>query len=768
MAQKSDWKTALWLFFFISLICAFIFVPYIAGKTAFVLGWDMRTLYSSNFEALRTQVQEWISTRHFHFWSWVSFLGNDYYSSKLFYFQDPFDYPFALTHLPYTTIIMIQTYLKFLVAGFSFHAYSAYRGYSRRTCLTGALIFAFSAYNLQTMMHPFFGSFFVFLPLYFLSVDRYLTQSRKIGFILMVAFLLINNYYLFYSVSLCTILYFIYRYQAIHGTMKGLMKEAILLIGCYMIGLLCSGIIVLPEVLQILANSRVGARSSVWLYDSILPYLNYLVGLFTPTSALANRNTPISLLYSYTSANNSVMAVFLWSSSLTTYLLPQRLSRRNRKPIDLWMALIVTMIALIPALSSAMHGFSEPSFRWLGSISFFLVASILPLIENRDLIQMPLLKKSIFAFPLLLAVSTPVLCLVQGASWTDILKEYWIVLAFIPTLALTGIYLLKNRQKAVLISTVIELCLASFLSFYGNPEFTKRSKQDVQRAATLMGAKNEYNDYLLSIDPANSSSFYRSYIDPVDVYWQISSNYNLDFNIRGLLTYDSTYHHSANELKKLGTVTSYLAWTFDIEDPNIMNLASTKYAVVTKEERVPFRHYRKIGEYREIPVYENLDYINLGETYTQVIPYEDYSSDDTSEVTETVIADAGDVDEIRSLLGTERVQCTYATADGDSVYAGMTLSAKGFAVLSVPYDTGWHVTVNGRAVRTYQVNGGFTGLALEAGYNEIQMSYTPNGFRAGGIMSLGGIILLAAAAACDIRRRRPQKRKEDRPEQELQ
>jgi hypothetical protein len=370
-----------------TLVSAFIFVPYLISDKAYVLGWDMRTLYSSNFESLRTMLHQWVSTGQPPFWSWSTFLGNDYYSSKLFYFQDVFDYPFAFTSWNYSTIAMIQTYLKFLTAGFSFFAYARYHRYSDRTCVLGALIFTFSAYNLQTMMHPFFGSFFVFLPLYFLSIDRYIREQKKYLFVFMVFFLFVNNYYLFYSVSLFTILYFLWSYWMEHHTLTGVLPQAAKLIGFYLIGLLLSGAVVLPEVLAILANSRVGHRSSSLLYQSVLPYLDYLTGLFTPTSVLANRGTAISgalFLYLRQQLRDGRVPVgFLHLHAACTAAVHEA----NRLRINTVSMAVVTAIALIPILSSAMHGFSEPSFRWLASPSFLLIAMILPLMEDRSRID---------------------------------------------------------------------------------------------------------------------------------------------------------------------------------------------------------------------------------------------------------------------------------------------------------------------------------------------------------------------------------------------
>ena len=726
----------------LSLIASFIFVPYLTGKTAFILGWDMRQLYSSNFEALRTMLKSALQTRTMPYWSWVSFLGNDYYSSKLFYFQDVFDYPFALTNLSYTSVIMIQTYLKFLVAGFAFYYYSGYQDWSRRTRILGSLVFAFSAFNLQTMMHPFFGSFFVFLPLYFLGIDRYLHEHRTGLFTFMVFFLFVNNYYLFYSVSIFSILYFLWRYKKEHNSYRGWLKEALHLIVWYLTGFLLSGIVVIPEVMAILANSRVGQRSSILLFHSIQPYLEYLSGIFTPTSALANRDTAIASVYSYTSTNDSVMAVFLWATSICTLLFPQLFCRTNPEHRKNSLFLIaISAIALVPILSSIMHGFSEPSFRWLASPSFLLIISVLPYLDHPERINPSLLKKTAIAAPFLLLSYAPLTAVLTGKQLASVMSEYWLILLFVPTLTLTGWAMIRRKQQIMIISTVIELCLVSFFSFYGNPAFTKVTKQSAERSTQILGAKDEYNQYLLKENPVNSSQFYRNYIQKDTVYWQESINYNLNFNIMGVLSYDSTYHSSANDLKKLADIESYLPWTFDIENPDILNLVSVKYALVTAEEQVPFKNYRYVDDYYSMKIYENLDYINLGKTYTTLMTYDQYQGNDTSIVTTSIICHKDDEDAIRNYLGTEEVQCSTAKAGSNSLYADITTKEKGFAVLSVPYDKGWTVFLNGEKVTTYEVNGGLTGVPVPSGYSEIYMYYQPYGLKYGAICNCAGILL---------------------------
>ncbi len=748
------------LFLLITLISAFIFMPYILGDKAFIVGWDMQTIYDSNFENLRTVLQDWINNGTKPFWTWYSYLGNDFYSSKLFYFNDFFEWPLAaFTDWSYETCIMIMSYVKLLIAGFGFYAYSHYNKYSRYTSLVGSLIFTFSSYILYVIPHPFFASFFVFLPLYFLSVDKYIVEKKKYLFIFMVFFMFLNNYYQFYSLSIFTIMYYIWRWQKEYHSYKNMMKKAFILIGYYLVGMLLSCFALIPEALNILGNTRVGSRSSTFVFESIIPYLQYIFGRILPASALAERGTEISHLYKYTTSKDSVMIVYLWASSISTLLFPQLFTKKNRTKLTILYPIIVSVCALVPILSSALHGFSEPSFRWLASPLYLLIAALLPLIEDEERINKKLLKISIIVYSILMAVATPISAVISGYGISSLNNEVYLPLLFIPTLILTGIFLVKNAKKCLLVTLVVELCFVSYMSFYGSPDLSKMYDSDYQRERTLMGAKDEYTNFTLKLDENNINEFYRSYIDPINVYWGVSTSFNLDFNIMGLLAYDSTYLPSLSDMITLDeeNVQHYLPWTFNIQNPNIMTLVSTKYAVVMNEEDVPFTNYKYVADYYSMKVYENLDYYNLGKTYTKLITYDDYDSSMSDIVTSTVVAHTEDAEEIESLLGNEEVTISTVNKQTNYLYADITTTEKGFVVISVPYDKGWSVTVNGEKVKTYKVNGGLTGIPLQVGYNEIEMNFTPNGLKEGIYASIVGATVLGLIIVLDIIRKAKKK-----------
>ena len=61
--------------------------------------------------------------------------------------------------------------------------------------------------------------------------------------------------------------------------------------------------------------------------------------------------------------------------------------------------------------------------------------------------------------------------------------------------------------------------------------------------------------------------------------------------------------------------------------------------------------------------------------------------------------------------------------------------------LSIPYDKGWHLKVDGKEVEKIIVDGGMTGVFLAPGAHSIEMNYKIRYWNIGLILSLSGILL---------------------------
>ena len=62
--------------------------------------------------------------------------------------------------------------------------------------------------------------------------------------------------------------------------------------------------------------------------------------------------------------------------------------------------------------------------------------------------------------------------------------------------------------------------------------------------------------------------------------------------------------------------------------------------------------------------------------------------------------------------------------------------------ISIPYDEGWEIKVDGKEEKDAGKVKGFFSFELEEGYHEIEMSFVPRGFTAGVVLSLVGVGLL--------------------------
>lgn len=79
----------------------------------------------------------------------------------------------------------------------------------------------------------------------------------------------------------------------------------------------------------------------------------------------------------------------------------------------------------------------------------------------------------------------------------------------------------------------------------------------------------------------------------------------------------------------------------------------------------------------------------------------------------------------------------------DSSLSGTVTAAQdSLLYLSVPYDKGWRVTVDGTPAKTEPVYGAMTGVRLSAGTHRICMNYFPRGLTAGCIVSAVSLLIL--------------------------
>lgn len=78
---------------------------------------------------------------------------------------------------------------------------------------------------------------------------------------------------------------------------------------------------------------------------------------------------------------------------------------------------------------------------------------------------------------------------------------------------------------------------------------------------------------------------------------------------------------------------------------------------------------------------------------------------------------------------------------GNAVSGNIHADSAGTLLLTVPYDAGWKITVDGVRTEAYRVGGALTGIDLEPGDHAIAMKYTPPGLWSGTIVTLACVLL---------------------------
>jgi uncharacterized membrane protein YfhO len=132
-----------------------------------------------------------------------------------------------------------------------------------------------------------------------------------------------------------------------------------------------------------------------------------------------------------------------------------------------------------------------------------------------------------------------------------------------------------------------------------------------------------------------------------------------------------------------------------------------------------------------------LGYLYKGDSVTIINADDD---DDTPKVSaDGYILNEDVLQNVIDILGENHLE----NAELDSTHISGTLSLKnaGRIILSIPYEKGWTITVNGNKTEPQTFGGSLIALDLEAGEYEISMKYVPQGLFVGAAVSLISLLL---------------------------
>ena len=98
-------------------------------------------------------------------------------------------------------------------------------------------------------------------------------------------------------------------------------------------------------------------------------------------------------------------------------------------------------------------------------------------------------------------------------------------------------------------------------------------------------------------------------------------------------------------------------------------------------------------------------------------------------------------------------QMEQVTINGNKINGIVTADKAGTLLLTMPYDKGWTVTVDGEKTDTYAVGGTLTGVHMGRGKHTVEMNYTSLGFQEGIMVSTGAAVLFLLTIILERKRK---------------
>ena len=719
-------------------------------------------------------------------WDWQTDLGANFIGSYSFYLLgSPF---FWLTvPLPQSLVLIAMPFLlsmKCALAAVTAYAFLRRFVRSRRACIIGGMLYAYSGFQLFNIFFNHFHDVTAFFPLLLLTMEQRINENRRGVFALTVWLCACINYYFFTGEALFCVIYFLVRcpdadFRVSRRKFFSLLFEAV-------IGTAMAAAILLPSALAVIENSRVHQYLTgldMVAYPDRTRYLHILQSFFVLPDAPARPN-----LFQTDYAKWASIGGYLPAFSMAGVIAFMTQKRRH------WatrLTGICILCAFIPVLNSAFHLFNGTYYaRW-----YYMPVLIMALMTAYAL-DNPAVK---WRGGFIACAAVMVFCLIVSffpskndegeVVWLEFAKYPWYVWAgtvFCLAMLAGAVYLLRSRGQSVfwlrfgvyltacccLISTCVMVYFGIALGC--DPQVWCSDTLDSQAEIRLPEAENQ---------------FYR-----VDIS-ENADNYPMFWGCSNMRCFHSIVPASIMEFYEALEITRDVASRAELREYPLRGLLNVKYYFERKPDKYEDNYDEPYSYKIDLPgfsfrqetaryyIYENEAYIPMGVAYDTYIEKEELDKC-TPQVKEKTMLRALGLDAeqtakyseiLKPISGPDKYlmdegeyvdfcreraadACDTFVCDSYGFEATITLDRPKLVFFSVPYESGWTAQVNGEAADVERVSYGFMAVRCESGDNTIVFHYQTPGLKIGILISAGaGAVLLLYLASAFVlgRKQRP-------------
>lgn len=723
-------------------------------------------------------------------WDWMTDLGSDFIGSYSFYL---FGSPFFFLSLIFSsdTIVYIMPFLIALKTGIaSLTAYIYILRYVKKpAALMGAVMYALSGFQLFNVVFNHFHDVTALFPLLLLSFDMLVEEEKRGFFAFMTAVMAVTNYFFFFGQVVFIILYYIIRCitKSFRFSLKSFLSVALEAF----IGVMISAVILMPSVLEVMANSRVseivsGTGAISYEDNTIIPKI--LQSLFI----MPDLPSEAQLFQSESNPNNwasvSLYLPLFGVVGVVSYIV------KNKKNWISKLLLLSLFIACIPLFNSLFFMFNATYYaRWFYMpLLFMSIATVKTIEEEYDL--MPGIKFQGIALIILAVVallpgkveygtgdiedafndSAEKMVETEMFALANIPDVFWQNLAISFFLLLIVFYFYKKKDEIKNISkkVTVVLLLSSLI--------------------TSCIYIDNVSDYLEIKNYKKSAIEYVPTLEETDDFYRISDindstrNYHLMWNLNSAYMFHSIVPGSVNDFYKNVTGQDrMMVSSYKDKDYPVYGLLSVKYIFngntddenQVEYERANIEGFELYDVQECVHIYENKHFVPMGYTYDYCISQsvlDDYLdkkylqgeerarykqlimmralvledeavyeySEFIPEISEEMLENLDNETYFSDCEDRKRYTCDDFIYDSEGFNTHISVDADTLVYFSVPVHDGWTAKVNGQTAEIITAHYGLSAVKVSAGENDIVFSYTTPGLKAGIVISLVGLFAL--------------------------
>jgi uncharacterized membrane protein YfhO len=748
----------------------FIFKDYLLGKAIYLfkdIGCDGLNVTYPNI----VMISDYFKREGMPSWTFTQGMGQNIYP----FWLDQFLWILSFIDknaIPKTLIWV--NWLELLLSGFIFRQYLRTINVTKFASIIGGLCYAYCAYAIAAS--GWANRFAIELfntALLLLALEMFLQKKSWWLLPIPIALLTIDQPFNLYPFGIFILGYTCLRYAELHG--KPTIKLATTLFQIALIstlGVMMASFIGFSNILQMIESPRVSGSDS---------YSNELLAQSMTTLDGKQLMTWITRMFSndllgtgseFRGWSNYFEAPMFYVGLLALVAIPQLFNFLNKRQQILYgITLGLCFLPMIfPFFRYAFWAFTGDYYRtfslFFGVVILRFGMQAISFVEEKSIINKWMLLASIIVPIILLAL--PYSDDIQIDKTLRIIVIMFLILNALLLFGITNNSFRNVAQILLLLLTCVELIVMSSREI--NP--SKR----LAIMATDLEEKTGYNDYTNeAVDylKKNDKSFFRiqkNYTSTPALFSGLNDSRIQIFY--GTQSYNSfnqmnyvRFMRSIDVVQKGNETTS--RWVSGVPG-NIMLLGITnvKYLLSNSPDNQGFKNMGldSIQTVGNIKILKNRFAMPLGFTYDSYTTEDDFDKAKYSAVfkskafiqvcvvdkslekqliglkkitqidTSVVFQTNTELPDLFNALKADSLQITKFSET--NITGNIDLKTKKILYLSIPFDRGWHATVDGKEADLQRVQWGLTGLVLDKGIHKIELSFTPPFKKEGTLVSL--------------------------------